>query len=156
MPDLYSTEVALLLTGKKKELSRLYAQQTSDYVNEFTKIIWSYDLTDSQYALLQIVNREGKKTCSYLADSLGVTLSAVTNLSNKLVKKGYIERIIPESDRRTTLLQITESGQAIMQKMIDRYTEISEGMWTGFSEEEMELLIASYQKLIANMDREKK
>ncbi|MOA65904.1 Transcriptional repressor MprA [compost metagenome] len=72
------------------------------------------------------------------------------------MKKGYIERIIPENDRRTTLLQITESGQAIMQKMIERYTEISEGMWTGFSEEEMELLIASYQKMIANLDREKK
>lgn len=156
MPDLYSTEVSLLLTGKKKELSRLYAEQTSDYVNEFTKIIWSYDLTDSQYALLQIVNREGKKTCSYLADALGVTLSAVTNLSNKLVKKGFIERIIPENDRRTTLLQITDSGRQIMQRMIDRYTEISEGMWAGFSEEEMELLIGSYKKMIANLEREKK
>jgi len=145
-----------LLTGKKKELSRLYARQTSDYVNEFTKIIWSYDLTDSQYALLQIVNREGKKTCSYLAESLGVTLSAVTNLSNKLVKKGFIERIVPENDRRTTLLQITDAGKEMMQKMIDRYTEISEGMWTGFSEEEMELLIGSYKKMIANLEREKK
>jgi len=106
--------------------------------------------------LLQIVNREGKKTCSYLAESLGVTLSAVTNLSNKLVKKGFIERIVPENDRRTTLLQITDAGKEMMQKMIDRYTEISEGMWTGFSEEEMELLIGSYKKMIANLEREKK
>ncbi|WP_240041422.1 MarR family winged helix-turn-helix transcriptional regulator [Paenibacillus ginsengarvi] len=142
-----------MLNEKKKQLSELYATHITRFVSGFTKILATYDLTDSQYWLLQIVEKEGRKTCSSLAETMDITLSAVTNLSNKLVKKGLIERIVPEHDRRTTFLQITEQGERIIQQMIDRYTVVSEGMWTSFTEEELDLLISSYRKMVTNLEQ---
>lgn len=138
--------------AKKNELSQLFATHTTRFVSGFTKIIATYDLTDAQYQLMQIVENDGKKSCSSIAESMGITLSAVTNLSNKLVKKGFIERIVPEHDRRTTFLQITPKGEDIIRRMIETYTKISEEMWTNFSDKELDLLIVCYRKMIANMD----
>ncbi|MEF3304740.1 MarR family winged helix-turn-helix transcriptional regulator [Paenibacillus sp. GYB003] len=142
-----------MLDPKKTELSELYATHMARFVGGFSKLLARYDLTDSQYRLLQIVKKEGRQSCSRIAEAMDVTLSAVTNLSNKLVKKRYIERIVPENDRRTTFLQITDEGERIVQQMIDKYKVVSEGMWTNFTETEIELLIGCYRKLIANMER---
>ena len=94
---------------------------------------------------------EGQQTSSYFANALNVTLSAVTNLSNKLVSKGYIERVASSEDRRQVYLRITEQGREVEARMIAKYRELNEGLWSDFSDQEMDVLIASYEKMIEHL-----
>lgn len=129
----------------------------SNHVNSlvagFAKLL-DNDLTASQYFILQMLTDDEMRTCSELASSLGVTLSAVTNLTNKLVSKEYIERVPSQTDRRIVYLRITDQGRGYMSRMLERYKELTEGLWSDFSEQEVDLLISSYEKMIKRLQQQ--
>ncbi|QGG55630.1 MarR family transcriptional regulator [Paenibacillus sp. B01] len=135
-------------------LSRLVGEYMQTLVERFTKL-QDPALSAPQYSILQTLAREGRKTSSELAARLEVTPSAVTNLSTKLVQKGYVERIVSEQDRRIMFLQITESGMAAEKGLLDRFEELMDGAWESFTEEEQLLLERSYRQLIDHLRQEK-
>ncbi|MEF2966771.1 MarR family transcriptional regulator [Paenibacillus sp. M1] len=118
-----------------------------------TKFVVSYgkildpDLTAQQYLILQILGA-GDKTSSELAEELDVTLPAVTNLTNKLAGKGYIERRSVPNDRRSIKLQLTDQGREVESRLVERYKELTSQLWSEFSEQELDLLLASYRKMV--------
>ncbi|MFD2699543.1 MarR family winged helix-turn-helix transcriptional regulator [Paenibacillus shunpengii] len=139
---------------KYELLSKLMSGYMTNFVVKYAKIL-DNDLTSSQYFILQTLAWEGPQTSTYFAGQLDVTMPAITNLTNKLVSKGYIERRSAESDRRKVVLHITDQGMAVEQKMLDKYKELTDGLWSEFSEEEMDLLIASYQKMLKHLNQPK-
>jgi len=52
-----------------------------------------------------------------LAEKLRLTNSTVSGVIDRLVLQDLVERIIPPEDRRSISLKITESGQAILNKI---------------------------------------
>nr|WP_150271911.1 MarR family transcriptional regulator [Paenibacillus tepidiphilus] len=111
-------------------------------------------LTAPQYLILQSLARQDMQTSSYFAGMLDVTLSAITNLTGKLVQKGYVERIASETDRRQVFLRITDQGRAVEEQMLERYRVLTDGVWDDFSDKELSLLISSYEKMIGNLERQ--
>lgn len=114
-------------------------------------MILDSDLTGPQYYVLQTLAKQGDQTSSYLASVLNVTLPSITNLSNKLVSKGLIERVTSEADRRQIYLRITELGRKTDARMLEKYRELNEGLWSDFTEEEIDLLISAYGKMINHL-----
>jgi DNA-binding MarR family transcriptional regulator len=120
-------------------------------VASYTKLL-DNNLTAPQYFMLQTLAKHDMQTSSYFANVLGVTLSAITNLSSKLVQKGYIERVVSETDRRQVHLKITDQGREVEQRMLERYKQMTDGLWSEFSGTELDLLIHSYQKMIDHLE----
>lgn len=54
----------------------------------------------------------GDATVSELADHLGVTRQAASQLTDELIQKGYVERRPHPTDRRARLVVLTERGWA--------------------------------------------
>ncbi|MDF2684211.1 MAG: MarR family transcriptional regulator [Brevibacillus sp.] len=121
------------------------------FVISYGKII-DADLSGSQVYILEILAEEGAVKSSFLAERLSITLPAVTNLANKLVSKGYIERQIPENDRRVTLLAITPMGNEIHDIINERYATLMDALWDGFSETEISNLLGSYKRMVKNLE----
>ncbi|MBI2886706.1 MAG: MarR family transcriptional regulator [Chloroflexi bacterium] len=63
-------------------------------------------------ALLQ-VGQEGPMTMGELADKLGVSQPAATELVNRLVEAGRLERASRAEDRRKVVIQLTPQAQEI-------------------------------------------
>jgi len=125
----------------------MVSRQMMTLVVSYAQILDS-DLTGPQYYVLQTLANEGDQTSSYFASVLNVTLPSITNLSNKLVSKGLIERVTSEADRRQVYLRITERGREMEARMVEKYRELNEGLWSDYSEEELDLLISAYAKMI--------
>ncbi|ANY73878.1 MarR family winged helix-turn-helix transcriptional regulator [Paenibacillus ihbetae] len=125
----------------------MVSRQMMTLVAGYAQILDS-DLTGPQYYVLQTLANEGDQTSSYFASVLNVTLPSVTNLSNKLVSKGLIERVTSEADRRQVYLRITERGREMEARMVEKYRELNEGLWSDYTEEELDLLISAYAKMI--------
>ncbi|MED4780158.1 MarR family transcriptional regulator [Brevibacillus choshinensis] len=136
---------------EKDELSRQLSIMMRKFVISYGKII-DADLSGSQVYILEILAEEGAVKSSFLADRLSITLPAVTNLANKLVSKGYIERQIPENDRRVTLLAITPMGKEIHDIINERYATLMDALWGGFSETEISHLLVSYKRMVKNLE----
>ncbi len=77
------------------------------------------EITDTQFIVLRAL-RKGPCNTSFLAHMLGVTLSAVTALINRLYKMGLVNRERQEKDRRQVLISITPQGLRVLNDVEER------------------------------------
>lgn len=61
--------------------------------------------------ILEAVGIQEPKNMSTVARSLSVTVGTLTIAINNLVKKGYVERIRSQEDRRVVLISLSEKGR---------------------------------------------
>lgn len=68
-------------------------------------------------AQLRVCNtlRGGRRPMSALSRKLGVSLSAMTQLADRLEKAHLVKRVAETADRRVKCLQLTERGEKVMQ-----------------------------------------
>lgn len=89
-------------------------------------------------------------TMGEMAESLGVTPGAVTQMVSRLEKKGYVSRAKAFADKRQTTLSLTEKGRSLCADHIafDRKEHQAASELLGeFSDEELEKLIRGEQLL---------
>lgn len=68
----------------------------------------------SQYAVLAILEEQGEMTMGALAQCLGTTMGAVTNLVDKLVDAGRVDRARSEEDRRVVHVNVLPPGRELV------------------------------------------
>ncbi|BFH11404.1 MarR family transcriptional regulator [Paenibacillus melissococcoides] len=135
----------------REELSKLLSVMMHKFIIAYNRILDS-DVSGAQIMMMEILQREGPKRSSELAEALQVTLPAITNLANKLVAKSCIERRIPEHDRRVILLELTPEGEELLDAVNAKYGRLTESLWKDFSEAELANLHAYYARMVANLD----
>ena len=98
------------------------------------------DLTINEMHLIESVGKGKNKqrTISEIAEDLGITLPSVTVGINKLMKKGYVEKIRSEEDARIVYVSLTRMGKKI--DSVHRY-------FRDMSEEEQQALYKGIMKL---------
>ncbi len=136
-----------------RELANLISEHMTEYVIAYTRFM-DNEVSASQYYILQTIAQEGAKTSSELASVLKVSLAAVTNLTNKLESKGYVERVVMPTDRRHIFIHITKPGQSVVDMMQERHLKLCESFQTMFSDEEKMRLTEAYRKMIDAMKQE--
>lgn len=81
-------------------------------------------LTDRQFVVLASVNRHKKIELKNLSKDLYVSTSSLCILLNKLVDHGYVYREEDSKDRRNTFYCITEKGNDIVKKEVEKFITI--------------------------------
>jgi DNA-binding MarR family transcriptional regulator len=75
-----------------------------------------FDLTMGRYEtlLLLAISETGQLPLGRMSEQMMVHPTSITNNIDRLEAQGYVRRIPHESDRRTTLAEITSSGREIV------------------------------------------
>lgn len=93
---------------------------------------------------------EAQITMSEMAERLNVTRGAVTQIADRLEKKGYIVRVKDPEDKRHTTVSLTEKGKELCAEHIayDRQSHLFISEFLGeFSDEDLVKFIR-YERLI--------
>ena len=93
-------------------------------------------LTEARAHLLWLL-QDGPLTQRELADGLGVTPRNVTGLVDGLAGTGHVARRPHPTDRRATLVDLTDAGARLLASMTDGYAELQEVLFGGLSEQEL-------------------
>lgn len=108
---------------------RRILRATELYGRELAKEV---GLTAVQLRVLQIVAETGTATPTEIAGRMGVTQATITALIHKLEDKDFITRKRSETDRRQTILSITDVGRETLNSAPDplqqRYVKKFEGL----------------------------
>jgi DNA-binding MarR family transcriptional regulator len=67
---------------------------------------------------LQSIGRRGPSMVGELGDDLGLVPSTASRLSDRLAEAGLITRRPAPSNRRSTLLELTDAGRAILDELV--------------------------------------
>ncbi len=111
------------------------------------------EITDTQFIVLRAL-RKGPCNTSFLAHMLGVTLSAVTALINRLHRMGLVTRQRHEKDRRQVLITITPKGLKLLSEVEEKRNLLLALYLAKVSAEERIQLLELLQKAVALFEQE--
>jgi len=77
------------------------------------KMSKQYGLTGPQSLVLRLLIKNGALSSADLSRQMYVTPSNITGIIDRLEKKGLVERIRKQGDRRVALITLTQSGQEL-------------------------------------------
>lgn len=107
-----------------------------------------HGITTNDVHVMEAIGVGAAKNMSTVAKALSVTMGTLTISVNSLVKKGYVQRIRSDEDRRVVLVSLTDRGRdahehhrLFHEKMINEIVQ-------GLSNEEKEVLSKTLYKLI--------
>ncbi|HZO88327.1 MAG TPA: MarR family transcriptional regulator [Chthonomonadaceae bacterium] len=75
-----------------------------------------HPVTELSLAQLRVctILQAGPRTLSAIGVELGISVSAITQIADRLERAGLVERVAGKDDRRTRLLQLTAHGAELM------------------------------------------
>ena len=94
----------------------------------------------------------GPQKQSDLAQTLGFTPGAITNIANKLIESQLAERKYDSSDRRIIYLDITEKGMDVLKDAKQQGQFVYEQLFQVLNDTEIQQFLSIYEKLIRNIN----
>lgn len=104
----------MVLENQEKQLDEILAKLLVSAYKIEEKAIQSVsgkDLTISEVHVLREIPGERPKTMSMVADSLKISVGALTTAMDKLTEKGYVKRFRGKTDKRTMKVVLTPKGR---------------------------------------------
>ena len=104
-------------------------------------------MTTNEMHVIEAIGLGEGKTMSTVAKALNVTLGTLTISVNSLVKKGYVDRVRSEKDRRVVLVSLTKSGIQAYKHHAKFHEEMIQSILQNLETDEQEVLHKALHKL---------
>lgn len=124
---------------------------------EAHRILRPLGLTDSQFNVLMILkyqSENGAMNQTELGRRLLVNRSNVTGLVDRMEQAGWLRRHAAEGDRRINLIQLTPSGQALLEQAESLYFSRIHAVMKTLSAKEQTALCTLLEKIRASIAKQ--
>ncbi|MER3418516.1 MAG: hypothetical protein C4343_05345 [Chloroflexota bacterium] len=135
------SRTATIIAGYERLMQRLAERHAPDFLD--------IAVTMPQAKVLYVVGAAGRLHMSELAARLGVSLSTVSGLVDRLVDQGLLDRRDDPADRRQVLVSLTSTGTAF----IDRFRELNARQLRELLDVLNEEELADVERALAHLDR---
>ncbi|MGB6128666.1 MAG: MarR family transcriptional regulator [Psychrilyobacter sp.] len=126
-------------------------EKSAQFINGELKKKEVSGLINSHGTILSAMyDNDGVMTMNEIAKFIGKRKSTVTDMVKKLEKLGYISRQKSERDARVIEVTLTEKGWIFRETFKEVSTELLEKTYSGFTEEEKEVLMKLLLKIRKN------
>jgi DNA-binding MarR family transcriptional regulator len=94
------------------------------------------EMTYARMRLLGALHCKGPQIMSSISDELGVTRRNVTALVDALEEEGLVRRKAHPTDRRATVIEMTDRGELTMERVYDEHRAAVAELFAGLGEED--------------------
>jgi MarR family transcriptional repressor of emrRAB len=143
VPDLPFTEIVLC---------RLLIHLGREMATGFEQKIRPFGLAEAEFRVLTTLfsQPDGVGHPSDLCVRAGQSPANLSRISDALVSRDLITRVLSAHDRRRMVLRITEQGEDLVRRLLPKMFGSLRAMYAEFSESEQQLLIAQLKRLYAS------
>jgi len=131
--------------GKKTELYTELTKAIRDNQTAVQKldhaVVKALEINSTDGHCFDILDQHGPMAAGELARAAGITSGAVTQVVDRLERKGIVERIPDSTDRRRVLLGITDEGRRIAWSFYGPLAEKAAEEFAYLTVADLELLI---------------
>lgn len=99
------------------------------------------DVNEQKWRVLRVLHEQGPLELSQIAAEACLLLSSLTRMVKPMQEEGLITRHTPPEDRRKTVVQITETGAALIHRHSSESARIFERIEAEFGQERLEQLL---------------
>ena len=111
-----------------------------------------YGLTGPQSLVLRLLIKKGALSSADLSRQMYVTPSNITGIIDRLEKKGLVERIRQQSDRRVALITLTQSGQKLGKTIPDPIEKKIVNQLSDLEPENLQILVMTMNQILNLID----
>lgn len=125
------------------------AIQTEEYKN----------VTTNDMHVIEAIGPDSPRNMTAVARTLGVTTGTLTISVNSLVKKGFVDRVRSEEDRRVVLVSLSSKGKRAFRHHQRFHEEMIDAVTGRLTEEEKEVLgkaLRNLNEFFISVSKEKK
>jgi DNA-binding MarR family transcriptional regulator len=118
-------------------------------MREFIKFIHETGLSMTQLNTLMRLYYHGGRPVSEIAEFLGITNAAASQMAQRLVEQGLLLRTEDTDDRRIKLLRLSEAGRRLIEQGIEARRRWLEELTQALSPDQRQTIIAALTYLSA-------
>ncbi|HEY6186125.1 MAG TPA: MarR family transcriptional regulator [Pyrinomonadaceae bacterium] len=139
-----SAGVLEVMSGFAEVMSRLLLEQHQ-------KQLAALDLTLLQAQVLRVL-RNGPLLTGQLAAELGISAPAITQLTDRLVRKLLIERRASAEDRRSVQIALTTRGKRLVDQFRQRRRDIFNEALRSLDKTEQAQVLSALEKVVVALE----
>lgn len=111
-------------------------------------------LGQGQPRILNCLLAEDSVTQTHLARLCGIDAATISRALDKLEQSGWICRRQDPDSRRCYRIVLTDAGREKAREVRRTVRDVDQRTWQNFSEEEMETLLATFERMKKNLTEE--
>lgn len=111
------------------------------------------NISNNDMHIIEAIGVGEPRNMSSVAKTLSVTMGTLTIAINSLVKKGYVNRVRSEEDRRVVLISLSDIGRKAYEHHRRFHEDMIRATLEGLSEEEAKILTGALKNLMKFFQR---
>ena len=143
------------MTNKKFDSYSYLLDRTARRVKQYAQQKFSagnFNITVDQWLILKNLDNDRYLKQTELAELTGKDTPTLTRIIDLLCKKGFTERVIHKTDRRSFTVHLTEEGKSLLNSLSPKVDDIRMKAWDGLSEADYEDLKRILNKIYQNLE----
>ena len=143
------------MTIKKFDSYSYLLDRTARRVKQYAQQKFSagnFNITVDQWLILKNLDNDRYLKQTELAELTGKDTPTLTRIIDLLCKKGFTERVIHKTDRRSFTVHLTENGRQLSNELSPKVGDIRMKAWEGLSEADYEDLKRILNKIYQNLE----
>lgn len=105
----------------------------------------------AQQAAVVLHASAGPATPRRLAELVGTDTAGMTRLLDRLTDKGLVRRTPHPEDRRSLLVELTDSGRALVPSLPPVFGRVTNKLFTGFTPAEITQVTTLLERMLINL-----
>lgn len=138
--------VVSAVSGVEEVLDDFAEVMTGLLIDQYQRQVAELELTFAQAQVLRVLRR-APVTTGQLAEELQISAPAITQLTDRLCRKGYIERRAAADDRRCVIVALTDEGRELVDEFRRRRKEVLGGALAQLNEDERRRAVEVLEKM---------
>jgi len=122
--------------------------------DHLAKTLEQHGLSHSAWSLLMMIYSDPRQTInpSTASEALRQSRPHMTRMSDELAARGWVERVVDESDRRAVEIRLTTAGAAAMQEILPLMWREYEQLVSAFSADETAALSGMLRRWLIDLE----
>src|SRR5690606_27457138 len=151
----------ILIIGMQKESFNHYSQlldSAARRVKQYAQMqfnLGNYEVTVDKLTVLKYLNKVENIMKQVIAKLCAKDQTTLTRIIDILVKKGFVERVIHEQDRRSFIVTLSPKGNAKVNELEPHIREIRMKAWENLNEDDFEQLQRILNTIYRNLELNK-
>ncbi len=134
-------------TERALKLFVVLSRASKVILEEAQKTNEKYELNSTEFAVLELLYHKGRQPIQKIGQKILLRSGSMTYVVDKLEKRGLLERVFCEEDRRITYMSITPAGVELMSAIFPEHADHIHSIMSALTEEEQEQAIELIRKL---------
>lgn len=134
-------------TDRALKLFIVLSRASKVILEEAHKVNEKYGLNSTEFGVLELLHHRGRQPIQKIGQKILLRSGSMTYVVDKLEKRGFLERLLCEEDKRVTYISITETGIELIQSIFPEHTKNIESLMSGLDAKEQNEAIDLLRKL---------